>query len=39
VEAVFIYQVLGFARATSDGVFCAVIWDVAVSVQTQHNSP
>lgn len=32
-------QVLGFARATSDGVFCAVIWDVAVSVHTQHNSP
>jgi hypothetical protein len=23
-------QVLGFDRATSDGVFCAVIWDVAV---------
>jgi hypothetical protein len=32
-------QVLGFARATSDGVFCAVIWDVAVSVHTQTSRP
>jgi hypothetical protein len=32
-------QVLGFARATSDGIFCAVIWDVAVSVHTSPSPP
>jgi ribosomal protein S18 acetylase RimI-like enzyme len=30
-------QLIGFARATSDGVFSATIWDVAVSPVWQRS--
>lgn len=33
--SVFVGQVIGFARATSDGVFNATIWDVVVSPSWQ----
>ncbi|KAI8468200.1 MAG: hypothetical protein J3K34DRAFT_378299 [Monoraphidium minutum] len=36
-RAARIGQILGFARATSDGVFSATIWDVAVAPQWQRS--